>query len=45
MEIINYIIFLLALFLPTFISNASPIVIKNIIYIKDFKKPINKKLF
>jgi len=45
MYLIYYFIFLLLLFLPTFIANAIPVIIKNIPIISDFKKPINEKLF
>lgn len=45
MEYINYFLFLLTLFFPTFVSNASPILIKNIFFIKKFNKPISKKYF
>lgn len=45
MDLIIYFSFLLLLFLPTFIANAVPVIIKNIPWIKDFNKPISEKLF
>jgi hypothetical protein len=42
---ISYCIFLLILFIPTFISNSVPILVKNIPIIDKFNKPISKKLF
>lgn len=44
MDITFYPFFLLFMFLPTFIANAIPVLIKNIAYLKDLKKPINEKL-
>jgi len=45
MNEIIYLLFLLYLFLPTFVSNAVPVVIKNVPFIKIFNRPINSKLF
>ncbi len=45
METIIYFWFLLLLFLPTFIANAMPVVVKNIPVISGFKTPVNEKLF
>jgi len=45
LEYFYYFLFLLILFSPTFIANAVPVVIKNIPFVRDFKKPINEKLF
>lgn len=45
MNITYYFYFLIILFLPTFIANAIPVIVKNIIFIKNFNKPINEKLF
>lgn len=45
MNFIYYFTFLLLLFLPTFVANAIPVIIKNIPIISNFKKPINEKIF
>lgn len=43
MELIVYFLFLLYLFLPTFVANAIPVLIKNIPFLKHYKKPICEK--
>ena len=45
MNTIEYFIFLVILFLPTFLANATPVVVKNIPIISKFNKPINEKIF
>jgi len=45
MLVISYYIFLLVLFLPTFIANAIPVLVKNIPIIKKYDEPISKKYF
>lgn len=44
MEIFIYLVSLIYLFFPTFIANATPVLIKNIKYLKNFKKPIYEKI-
>ncbi len=45
MQIIQYFIFLVILFAPTFIANGVPVVVKNIPFISKFNKPINERIF
>jgi hypothetical protein len=45
MYYLYYFLFLLLLFLPTFIANAVPVIIKNIPIIAEFNTPINENIF
>lgn len=44
-NLINYFLLLLIVFSPTFIANSSPVIIKNLPYLKNLNKPISERYF